>query len=312
VDLVNADGERIWSHRFDEDEQSLFDREDEIVDQIAWGSGEGLRNYLFTRVVDVPADQLGAWGVMYKAWHLSTSAVDREARRRVKDLLEMAVNREPFQPLFKGFLAMRLSQDVVQGYSADRERDTQRAFALAEEAARSGIGFAMIDAGQSFGFLGDHERALSVARRAYQKLSRAGMIKQHYASRLLYSGRAEEALKVYGEFEAMNLPGQVPPLEFISQAHAILGDVDAALEAARQAVDHGIGDPVIARSAFANALARADRIDEAVRQIDALHEILPGYTLRSSIGAYRRAFATEESRAAVTSGLQTLMDLGYD
>ncbi|MEJ2087913.1 MAG: hypothetical protein P8Y69_05460 [Gammaproteobacteria bacterium] len=312
VDLVNADGERIWSHRFDIDEEVLLDREDQIVDQIAWGSFEGLRDYLFTRVVDMPADQLGAWGIMYKAWGLSTSAVDREARRRVTDLLETAINREPFQPLFKGFLASRLSQDVMQGYSADRERDAQRALALAEEAARSGIGFATIDAGQAFGFLGDHERALSLAKRAYDMVSRVGMVKQNYALRLLYAGHAEEALRVYGEFEAMKLPGQIPPLPFISQAHAIIGDLEAALDTARESVAHGTTDPVIARSAYANALARVDRIDEAMQQIEAIRRILPGYTLRGSINAYRRSFATEESRTAVTSGLQTLLDLGYE
>jgi len=312
VDLVNADGERIWSHRFDEDEQSLFDREDEIVDRIAWGATDGLREYLYARVADVPTDQLGSWGIMYQAWRASNLAVDPASRARVNALIERIIERNPYQPIFKGFLATRLAQDVLQGYSADRERDARRALALAEDAARSGIGIAMIDAGQTFGFLGDHARALSVAQRAYQKAPRVAMIKQNYAARLLYNGRAGEALQVFGEFEAMNLPGQIPPLEFISQAHAILGDVDAALEAARQAVSHGIGDPVIARSAYANALARADRIEEAARQIQALHEILPGYTLRSSIGAYRRAFGTEESRVAVTSGLQTLMDLGYD
>lgn len=80
---------------------------------------------------------------------------------------------------------------------------------------------------------------------------------------------------------------------------------------ARQSIDIN-SRSIVAQSTYANLLARADRIDEAVAAVEAIREFLPGYKIRKSITAYNRLFGTEEARNAMTEGLQKLVDLGYE
>ncbi len=100
------------------------------------------------------------------------------------------------------------------------------------------------------------------------------------------------------------------PLLFIAQAHAVAGNKDEAIATAREAVNQYPSH--ISLSACANLLAVNNEIEEAAKMIDRVRELVPRFTLRGSINAYRRAFGTEQAREAVTSGLQILMDLGHE
>ncbi len=312
VELVNAEGERVWSHRFDEPKESIFDREDQMVDVIVWGLNQGQRIYLEKRAGETPTAQLGPWGLYYNAFH-RFDVTDADARRECRELLDRAIALDPFQPFFKGMQALTLADTVVQGFSTDREADTRRALELAEEAAKSGIGVAIMTAGMVFGNLGDHGRSLALARRYYEMVPRFVPSKRMYAARLLYAGRAKEALQLFAEAELSELPGQTfQQLYLVAQAHAVVGNLDEAVATARDAVDQVPEQRHISLSVYANVLARADRFEEAAAMIDKVREIVPRFTIRKVINGYRRVFATEEAREAVTAGLQKLIDLGYD
>ena len=73
-----------------------------------------------------------------------------------------------------------------------------------------------------------------------------------------------------------------------------------------------MGQQVISYTAYANALACADRIEEAAAAIARIRQTVPGLTIRGSINAYRRAYGTDEGREAATRGLEKLIDLGYE
>ncbi len=45
--------------------------------------------------------------------------------------------------------------------------------------------------------------------------------------------------------------------------------------------------------------------------LDRVRSTLPQFTLRAAVNVYRRVFATDEAREAVSAGLQRLMDLGH-
>ena len=94
----------------------------------------------------------------------------------------------------------------------------------------------------------------------------------------------------------------------------VLGNVDEAPAVARDAVNQGgeLGLQIISLTSYANALACADRIDEAAAAIERIRQSVPRLTIRASINAYRRAYGTEEGREAVTRGLEKLIDLGYE
>jgi len=313
VELVNAEGEQVWSHRFNEPSESIFDQEDRLVDMIVWGMSQGQQQYLFKRTAEMPAEELGPWGLYYKSWERYNIA-DANARADVRRWMERAIELDPYQPIFKGNLAFWMANNVMQGFSTEREADTQRALALAEDAAKSGIGFALFNAGHVFGFLGDHERAVALCRRAYEMVPRFVPSKWIMAFRLLYAGMPTEALQLYEEAEELKLPGQTSPFNMISQCHLVLGNLDEALAVARDAVNQGgeLGVQIITFTSYANALACADRIDEAAAAIGRIRQSVPRLTIRASINAYRRAYGTEEGREAVTCGLEKLIDLGYE
>ena len=312
VELVNADGAQVWSHRFNEPFDSIFDQEDRSVDRIVWGMSEGQRRYLFKRTAETPAEELGPWGLYYKAWE-RYEAPNASARSDSRQWTERAIELDPYQAIFKGQLAFWIANNVMQGYSTEREADTQRALEIAEDAAKSGIGFALLVTGHAFGFLGNHERAVSLARRAYEMVPRFVPSKWVLALRLLYAGMPERALELYEEAEELKLPGQSSPLNMISQCHMALGNVDEAIIVGREAVNQGggLGVQVIAFTCYANALACADRIEDAAEMIERTQRIVPAFTIRASVNAYRRAYGTEEGREAVTRGLEKLIDLGH-
>jgi TolB-like protein len=313
MELVNEEGEQVWSHRFDEQLETIFEREDHLVDLIVWGFAIALTTYLQRKTAELPAEQLGPWGLFWKAWH-HYDITDRSVRAESRSWLERAIELDPLQPGFKGMLALRLANEVMQGFSNDREADTQRALELAGSAANSGVGGAMMNAGNAFGFLGDHRRAVALCRRAYEMVPRFVPSKWLYASRLMHAGIPQEALDVYAEAEAIRLPGQGQPHVAVARCHMMLGNLDEALKAAREGVDQGVDaeGPIVALTVYANALACADQIDEAAAAIAKARELVPNFTLRASINAYRRAFGTEDAREAVTKGLEKLMDLGYE
>ncbi len=111
--------------------------------------------------------------------------------------------------------------------------------------------------------------------------------------------------------DLLRLPGQPSQAVFISQCYAVLGDLENALDWARQAADQGIV-PHIALSCYANVLAQLNRVDEAVMAIEKIKETVPRFRIRASINAYRRVFASEEARQAVTAGLEKMQDMGYE
>lgn len=313
VDLVNDEGEQVWSHRFNEPFESIFDRHDQLVDMIVWGMTEGQRRYLFKRAAETPAEELGPWGLYYKSRE-RYDITDAQAGADIRQWMERAIALDPYQPIFKGEFAFWIANGVMQGFSSEREADTRRALELAEEAAKSGIGFALIDASHVFGFLGDHERAVALCRRAYEMVPRFVPVKRVTAQRLLYAGSPREALQFYDEAEQLKLPGQNSPYTYISQCHLVVGNLDEALMAGRDSVNQGgtAGEQVINYTAYANALACADRIEEATRAIERARQLVPRLTIRGAINAYRRVYGTEEGREAVTRGLERLIELGYE
>ena len=113
------------------------------------------------------------------------------------------------------------------------------------------------------------------------------------------------------EAEELRLPGQQSQAHMIGQCHVLLGDLDEAIAWIRQAVDQSI-IPHISLSAYANVLTQLGRVDEALASIDRIKEIIPGYTIRGSINAYRRSFGSEDARQKMTAGLNMLLDLGYE
>ena len=310
AELVSEEGVQLWSHRFDINKEELYDREDRIVEMIANGADRNAEVFLRQKALETPDDELGPWGLFLKA-QATYDQHNAEAYLRGVEIIKRATELDPNEPVFAGACAFWLGNNVMQGFSQNREKDITVAKRFAEFAARSNKTYPLIMAAHTFGFLGDHARAVALARRAYDMASRWVPLKNVYAMRLLYSGDARSSLDVYMEADEMRLPGQVSQAQFIGQCHVILGDLDEAITWIRQAVDQGL-TPHISLSAHANVLAQVGRIDEAMASIDRIKEIIPAFTIRGSINAYRRAFGNEEARERLTTGLNTLLDMGYD
>ncbi len=131
MEFVNAAGERIWSERLQEPLDTIFDRVEYVGDRIVWSLGNGLREYQFKQVADAPEDELGPWELGVKAWRLAFSPyMDAGAQREHRRLVERAIGLEPNEAFFKAAFAATLANNVLQGFSADREGDARRARAV--------------------------------------------------------------------------------------------------------------------------------------------------------------------------------------
>ena len=313
VELVSATGEQIWRHPFDEPFDSIFDQQNRIVDMIVWGFTQGFDRYLASRVVAIPTESLGPGGLYGKACATANFA-DAKARAESRRLFERAIELSPHNPVFKGVLAQEIALGVANGFSTNRDADTQRALELAEDAANSDIGVALVSASRAFGALGDHERSVALCRLCHEMAPRYVPWIDQLATALLLAGEPADALHLYDEIEMLMLPGQTSSLQQISQCHLMLGNLDEALKTAQNAINRG-GGPFLRINMYtilASTLACADRVDEAVAMIERARQLVPQLTIRKSIKAYRRQFGTEEARNALTRGLQKLIDLGYD
>lgn len=309
VELTRDTGEQLWSHRFDVPAEELASREDRIIDMIVDGVDSSARTCQRQLAFATPVEELGPWG-LYSKMRATNWAPSRELRLECRSMMERAIELDP-HPVFLADTAFIIANGVMEGFSRDREADTALARKYAERAASSQHTYPLMAAGGAFIFLGEHERGLRLTRLGYEKAPRWGVSLDAYAMQSLWCGEVTVALEKYKELMELGLPGQGVPAQYIAQCHAVLGNLSEGLIWARQAVDVSSGW-LTAQTTYANLLARADRIDEAAAAIERIKEMLPGFAIRKSINTYRRLYGAEEAREAVTSGLQKLLDMGYE
>lgn len=268
---------QLWSNTYERQLADVFAVQEEIAKAIVVAFGGEYLRAEWQRASQRPTHSLDAWGLVQKARSLNlpiNSSVADDALR----LAHEAVETDPAYAGAHACLASVLMQRVLNGFSQEPEEDRAEALAAVERAADLSPEDPTVlrTLGNVQSNCGRHEKAIAALRRAvdiapfdFHSWGRLGRT-------LAYGGNADE----------------------LREGHAVLDRVLAA------APNH----PMVPYWLYfkANACAREDRYDDAVRFARKSLDIQPGYagawvTLANALGQLDQ---TEEARQAMTRALR--------
>lgn len=135
VQLVDGkDGHTLWSERFDDLLDDLFDLQDRIAAQVAGRVSPNLRAAEIDRAGTKPPADRSAYELLLSAmphfW-----ATRRDSNQQAGALLDAALERDPGYVHAKALRACILGQKTTYSWSTDPQDDRCRALALADAAA---------------------------------------------------------------------------------------------------------------------------------------------------------------------------------
>ncbi len=235
VQLVNgSDGHTLWSERFDDRLDDLFDLQDRIAAQVAGRLRPSLRTEEIARATRRKPESRTAYELtltgLPQFW-----AHQKDANLKAISLFDKALRRDPAYVPALAYKAWAVGQQPSYMWSADPMRDHAEAIALADQAAS---------------LAGDHAPTLVAISAAYALCSDDPERSRHYAERALaidpnnawgkmrlayalhYHGAHEAALRAFDEAERLS---PLDPFHFNihfgrAAAQRQLGNFDTAIQ----------------------------------------------------------------------------------
>ena len=243
-----ADRTQLWSHTYERQLADLFAVQEEIAEAIVIAFGGEYLRAEWRRAARRPTDSLDAWGLVQKARSLNLP-VDRGAMDEALRLATEAIEIDPAYARAHASLASTLMQRVINGFSENLDADRRAALAAAERAGELSPEDPTVlrTLGNVWSNCGEHDRSVRALRRAvaiapfdFHSWGRLGRT-------LAYGGDLAE----------------------LREGHAVLDRILAA------APNH----PMVPYWLYfkANACAREDRFEDAVRFARRSVEAQPGY-----------------------------------
>ncbi len=268
---------QLWSNTYERQLADLFTVQEEIAEAIVVAFGGEYLRAEWQRASQRPTDSLDAWGLVQKA-RSQNLPINRGAADDALRLAHEAVEIDPAYAGAHACLASVLMQRVLNGFSEKPDEDRATALAAVERAAELSPKDPTVlrTLGNVHSNCGRHEKAIAALRRAvdiapfdFHSWGRLGRT-------LAYGGDEKE----------------------LSEGHAILDRVLAA------APNH----PMVPYWLYfkANACAREERYEDAVRFARKSLDVQPGYAgawvaLANALGQLGQK---EEARQAMTRALR--------
>lgn len=272
ADLTDAtDHTQLWANTYQRQLADLFAVQEEIAEAIVIAFGGEYLRAEWRRAGRRPTESLDAWGLVQKAKSLNLP-VNREAMDEGLELAREAVEIDPAYAGAYASLASILMQRVMNGFSADPEKDRAAALAAVERAAELSRDDPTVlrTLGNVWSNCGEHDKAVRALRRA------VGIAPFDFHS----WGRLGRTLAYGGDNEQLR------------ERHAVLDRILGA------APNH----PMVPYWHYfkANACVREDRHEDAVRFARMSLEAQPGYagawvTLANALGHLGRASEAQQA-----------------
>lgn len=261
-----AEGDSVWSDRYDIASDDLFDVQDEIVTRVVGGLAPGIRSAELRRALRAKPGSLTAYDHTLRGMH-ELDALRGASFAQARQQFDDAIATDPAYAAPVAWAARWHSFAYSQGWSRDpaRDRDLWGATAARAIALDPANAMAHVMAGHfrarvlhdPQGALADYDRALSRNPNYAPALSLK-------SAALSYLGRGPEALAL-GE-RALSLAPRGPErfyyLCFVGMAHLACGDNDTAAQWLRQTIAEN-PDLNAAHRFLIAALHGAGRADEA-------------------------------------------------
>jgi TolB-like protein len=282
VSLLNAQGHTLWSDRFDDTLEDLFDLQDRIATQVA-GQLPGKVRAAEIACVDrdcTITNEARAW-VLRALPHFW--AHRREENAKAVEYLSRALMADGQDVRALAYKAWAIVQQSSYMWSEDAEADRVEAFRLAnlaaERVADDAPALVAISAAYSMA-VADGARALTFVRRALELDPNNAWGRLRLGWALLYDGRPEEALV---EFERARRLSPLDPFLFnmrigTAGAQADLGNYDLAIRLIHEAL---MNTPGIAWAyrLLVSLYGRIGDVENATAAARKLLEAHPGLTM---------------------------------
>jgi serine/threonine protein kinase/tetratricopeptide (TPR) repeat protein len=286
AELTDGVGETVcWSRNFDRPAVDLFSVQEEIARTIVKSLGGELIRVASQFAFQSPTDNLDAWGLLRKAYHMWNYQFSVENVLGAIELCRRAVALDPNYARAHANLGLYLIQTVVHSISADPVNDTAEALAAADRATRMAPQDVDVLASSAIVFIhcGHYERAVLNTRQAV-RIAPYDLVSWGYLgfAHACAGGAAqlEEALRILTQLiaDAPEHPSLPYWEQFLTIAALRLERYDIAVEHGRRAVELQPGF-VHNLVLLSEALCRAGLEQEARETVASIALYNPAFTL---------------------------------
>jgi adenylate cyclase len=198
VQLVDAtDGAQIWTHRFDDTLEDVFDLQDRVATSVAGVIGPAVNQAEFRRASKRPTENMNSYDLYLRALGTVYTYL-RDDVLRALDLVNRALELDPDYGPALGLAAGFHQLIYLFGWGKDLEADRRQAIDMAHRAARAASDDAdvlALSAEVICALGGEVDAGLALADRAIALNAGSAAVWQNSGAVRLFSGDADLALQ---------------------------------------------------------------------------------------------------------------------
>ena len=271
-------GHHLWAERYDRELDDIFAVQDDIVQRIAAVVAPELDKAALQRSTGKEPEDLAAWDLCLRGKQLLRGN-SREANANARDLFLRLISVRPDYSDAHAGLAQSQNQDVIIGATNDRISVATQAMEAAMNAVRcdESSSWAHQELSTAYQLLNRSDDALAEARIAVR-------LNPHDAFALHALGNKSDLAGDPGGIGLMEKAQKLNPedaqrhthLTFLARAYVSVGDYDAAIERARQAIRRR-PDYAPAHYVLGIASGQIGKLEEARASLKKCDELSPGF-----------------------------------
>jgi len=286
AELIDATTESVsWTRNYDRLSSDIFDVQEDIARSIVKSLGGELIRSSTDFAFHTPTDNLDAWGLLRKAYHIWNYEFSVEGVRTAIAMCRRAVALDPDYSKALASLSLYLIQSVIHSISPTPEADTEESLKTANRAIELAPQDVEVLAPTSIVLLhtGYAERATSLLRRA-TRIAPYDLVSWGYLGLILGAcgGPAEmkESSMILKRLlaDAPDHPSLAYWHQFLAITSLRIEEFDIAVESARRAVELQPGF-VHNHIFLSEALCRTGRTEEARQVLATVRSYNPGFTI---------------------------------
>jgi TolB-like protein/Flp pilus assembly protein TadD len=288
AELIDCFQESVaWSKTYDRRMTDIFEVQEEISKMIVSSIGGHLIRSATDTVYRIPTENLDAWGLVRKAYHIWNYEFSPEGLGQSIAMLRRALELDPDYAAASAYLAMYLMQMIGYGVVEDPKATGETAMAAAERACAMApndpevLGCCSVAWLQSW----QYEKAVQCARRAVKTAPFDLVAWGYLALALVCGGGPAEVLEadrilVKILADAPDHPSAPYWYQFRTAAMLRQQRFAEAIENGRRAVEM---QPAYVSSQvlLAEAYCRTGQTDEARRVLETVQRFIPNFTVAS-------------------------------
>jgi len=298
AELVDTDrGEVLWSGRFDETPDGVFDVQDRITTEVVGRLAVKVTQAEQQRAHVKPAGSLEAYDYVLRA-RRATSEVKRTANVDARTLLRKAIELDPHYAAAYTALGEAYRVAVTMGWEQSPDAALKEADALAHKAlslsdedvrAHSLLGLIQIYYGRYEQALAELDRATAINPNDADAVAGRGTV-------LVWSGRTEEGIR---ELEAARRIDPALHRFVLGLAYYLTGKYDAAIEVLSRNLSER-PDASHSGAVLAASYRQQGRGEEAARAVATVRRFDPAF----EVGAFGAQLQKPADRERLREGLR--------